>query len=97
MKEIIMLFVGNYKDNEKIPTLKESVKEYLGKRMIVDECLDSPMLKLSMVLDSADIASICQLINTVNGDGISVLYIGAATEEEKSLLSNLIVELKPLV
>ena len=96
--EIILLFVGNYTDNnEKIPALKQLVKEYLGKRMVADECPDFPMLRLSIGLDVADISSICQIINNVNGNNISILYIKASTEEEKSLLSNLVVELKPTV
>lgn len=97
MKELILLFTGSYKDNERIPEIKEVVKEYLGKRMMADECPDSPVLRLSMELDAADVATICKIINSFDGNNISVLYIRAATDEEKSLLSNLVVELKPVV
>ena len=97
MKEVILLFIGSYKDNDKIPAVKEVVKEYLGRRMIADECPDSPMLRLSMELDAADIASICQIINSANENSILVLYIGASTDEEKSLLSNLVIGLKPVI
>lgn len=96
-KDIILLFVGEYKDNENIPVLKEKVKEYLGNRMIEDDCSNSPMLKLSMCLDAADVSNICQMVSSASGNSISVLYIKGENEEESGMLSRLLVELKPVI
>ena len=97
MKEIILLFVGSYKDFEIIPTLKEKVKEYLGNRMISDDCSDSPMLKLNQSLDASDVSNICQMISSAPGSTLSILYIKGETEEESQMLSRLMIELKPIM
>ena len=97
MKEIILLFIGSYKDSEIIPTLKEKVKEYLGNRMISDDCSDSPILKLNQSLDASDVSNICQMISNAPGNSISILYIKSESEEESQMLSRLMVELKPIM
>ena len=97
MKEAILLFVGNYSDSENIPTLKTKVIEYLGGRMIKDNCPDAPILKLSESLNAKDVTDICQMISNMSGNSLSVLYIKAENEEESGMLSRLFLELKPVV
>lgn len=97
MKEAILLFVGNYADTENIPELKAQVIEYLGGRMIKDNCPDAPILKLSESLNAKDVSDICQMISNMSGNSLSVLYIKAESEEESSVLSRLFLELKPIV
>lgn len=97
MKEEILLFVGDYKDSSSIPSLKEKVIEYLGRRMIQDDCLESPVLKLSQSLNAADVAGINQLVSGFPGDSLSICHIKSDTEEEDSALSRLFVELKPVI
>lgn len=97
MKEEILLFVGDYKDSSNIPSLKEKVIEYLGRRMIQDDCLESPVLKLSQSLNAADVAGINQLVSGFPADSLSICYIKSDTEEEDSALSRLFVELKPVI
>lgn len=96
MKEIIFLvFVSDYICQQNIPDLKNKVIEYLGKKMIADNCEGSPVLKLNQELDTHDVSSICTMISDTPGSSISCLYI-KATEEESSILSGLMVELKPV-
>lgn len=99
MKEVILLFVGDYSDleNEYIPILKTKVIEYLGGRMIKDNCPDAPILKLSEMLNAKDVSDICQMISNMSGNNLSVLYIKAENDEESSVLSRLFLELKPVV
>lgn len=99
MKEAILLFVGNYADTESknIPALKAQVIEYLGGRMIKDNCPDAPILKLSESLNARDVSDICQMISNMSGNSLSILYINVDSEEESSVLSRLFIELKPIV
>lgn len=96
MKEAILLFVGNYTDLGNIPTLKTKVIEYLGEKMIKDNCLDAPILKLSEALLPKDVSAICQMISDMS-TGISVLCIKIENDEENNIFSNLFLELKPIV
>lgn len=97
MKEAVLLFVGNYSDSENIPTLKTKVIEYLGGRMIKDNCPDGPVLKLSEPLLPKDVSDICQMVSNMSGNSLSVLYIKAENDEESNVLSRLFLELKPVV
>lgn len=96
MKEIILMFVSDYSCQQNIPDLKDKVIKYLGSRMIEDECEGSPVLKLTQELDASDVGNICTMISSSPGSSTSCFYI-KANEEESSVLSKLLVELKPVV
>lgn len=60
MNKATLIFICN--DNEAIAKAKQSFVEFFGTRMVADTCLDFPILRMNMVIDSFDMNSVSNFI-----------------------------------
>lgn len=85
-----LTFFASYTEANLIPGLKQQIRDYLGKRMIENECEDSPALILNQELSNDDYTQITSLVEKLNSQSVSVLIIESPAANS---LNNYIVSL----
>ena len=93
-----LVFIASYQEAALIPGLKQQVKDYLGKRMIENDCEDYPALVLNQELNDEDYTQITSLVEKLNSQSVSILVIEApANLLNKYVVSSLVAKEKVVI
>ena len=89
--QTLLLFYSALNETEKISPLKVGVMNYVGKRMILDECPGCPSLILNDILNNEDRSFIRNMVEKANSQTMAVFFI--ETPNVKAINDQIIVNL----
>jgi len=89
--QTLLLFYSALTESEKISSLKQGIENYIGKRMILDECPGCPSLMLNDVLNNEDRSFIKNMVEKANSQTMAIFFV--ETPNVKAINDQIIVNL----